>query len=650
MSDDKVYRLAKQSETDPTEYILSDESVDRYGDVISADGWNLKNFKSNPIALFNHNPNAIVGAWENVRIEAGRLVGRLKLGLPGTSPLVDEVRRLVEQRILKAVSVGFKPIKAEPLDAKADPDWGPFRYVQQELVECSLVAVPANPNALQISRTYSLPADIRQQLRGKVAKAQSPAPEPAPPGKIARKQPEKTGSYVVSKKLSQRIKEAQERITSLKDQLVTLSELDEPNEEEIALMAELPEQIADLEAGLERDQRIEQTIAVRTVEDDTTTRQQQQQRSIPEKRPYAIPAKKFQPRDLLVRGAVVQFLAHVNKQSPENILRAVYPQDEAVGMLVRAAVNPAMTTVPTWAQELVQQAIGDYLDTLPRDSIYPALSRMGARFTFGRNGSIKIPARAATPNVSGAWVGEGEPIPVRRMGFTSVTLTPKKLGVISTFTRELAMHSTPAIEGVIREAMAEDTAVTIDATLIDANPATNIRPAGLLNGVTPLTAAPGGGSEAMIADLRALIGAITTSLGGRNIAVLINPAQGLAINFSTNANGEFLFASTDELGRRVGVTFIPSPTVPAGTVIAIDAADFASAAGDAPEYDVSDQATIHEEDTAPLPIVGGGATPTTASPVRSLWQTASIGVRMLLDMNWAMRRTGMVATVTGVTW
>ncbi|WP_323130491.1 hypothetical protein [Sinorhizobium medicae] len=111
-----------------------------------------------------------------------------------------------------------------------------------------------------------------------------------------------------------------------------------------------------------------------------------------------------------------------------------------------------------------------------------------------------------------------------------------------------------------------------------------------------------------------------------------------------------MFSSTDEAGRRLNLRFIVSPTVPVNTVIAVDAADFASATGDMPEYDVSDQATIHEEDTTPLPIVGGGGTPVTASPVRSLWQTASIGVRMLLDMNWSMRRAGMVAWMENVTW
>jgi hypothetical protein len=65
---------------------------------------------------------------------------------------------------------------------------------------------------------------------------------------------------------------------------------------------------------------------------------------------------------------------------------------------------------------------------------------------------------------------------------------------------------------------------------------------------------------------------------------------------------------------------------------------------------VSDQATVHEEDTTPLPIVGPGGTPVTANPVRSLWQTDSLGLRLILNMNWALRRTGMVAVINGVTW
>jgi hypothetical protein len=114
-----------------------------------------------------------------------------------------------------------------------------------------------------------------------------------------------------------------------------------------------------------------------------------------------------------------------------------------------------------------------------------------------------------------------------------------------------------------------------------------------------------------------------------------------------------VFADVSD-GTLRNLTVITSTTVPAGMLIMVDAAEFASVTGDAPEFDVSDVATIHEEDTTPLPIVGGTVQPpvigSIAAPVRSLWQTASIGVRMMVDMNWTMRRANMVSWMSGVTW
>ena len=66
-----------------------------------------------------------------------------------------------------------------------------------------------------------------------------------------------------------------------------------------------------------------------------------------------------------------------------------------------------------------------------------------------------------------------------------------------------------------------------------------------------------------------------------------------------------------------------------------------------PEFSVSESASFHEEDTAPLPLVGGTAQPpvigSVAAPVRSMWQTATISVRLIWDCTWTVRRTGAVA-------
>src|SRR5882724_11222699 len=101
--------------SDDLEFVLSDDTKDRIGDVINPDGWELANFKKNPIALFNHSSNAPIGKWKNVRVEGNRLLGKLELAKKGTSARIDEIIQLVEQGILRAVSVGFLPLEEELL-------------------------------------------------------------------------------------------------------------------------------------------------------------------------------------------------------------------------------------------------------------------------------------------------------------------------------------------------------------------------------------------------------------------------------------------------------------------------------------------------------------------------------------------------------
>ena len=111
-----LYKTIAQSKVGDLEFILSDDTVDRLGDVIDPEGWQLKNFKKNPIALFGHMSSAPIGIWTNVRVEGNKLLGKLKLAARGTSARIDELISLVEQGILRAVSVGFQPLEQEPLD------------------------------------------------------------------------------------------------------------------------------------------------------------------------------------------------------------------------------------------------------------------------------------------------------------------------------------------------------------------------------------------------------------------------------------------------------------------------------------------------------------------------------------------------------
>ena len=180
--DSVVFKTGRQSEDNPNEYIMSTDAVDRMGDIIEQGGWSLKEFRQNPIALFGHNHDQPIGRWENVRVVEGKLRGILKLADPGTSPLIDTLHKLIQQRILKAVSVGFYPTDAEPITDKEGKPTGGYRFLKNTLVECSLVSVPANQEALSVVRAMDLSPEVRQRLFAKSGTDDAQTSTPAKPG------------------------------------------------------------------------------------------------------------------------------------------------------------------------------------------------------------------------------------------------------------------------------------------------------------------------------------------------------------------------------------------------------------------------------------------------------------------------------------
>jgi HK97 family phage major capsid protein/HK97 family phage prohead protease len=630
---------------DPLNYVMSDETVDRYGDIIKADGWKLDHFKKNPIALFGHDPKFIVGHWTNIRIEGGKLLGRLELLKAGVSERLDEIRAAVEAGVLRAVSVGFRAMEKEPLEKT-----GGYRFTRQELVECSLVSIPANPNALQVMRSLHLSDHAIRTVLGEsaeeglgIVRRQS--------GESAASPPHRKTPGTMNKPLSERVLDAQNEVVRLKD---ILTELTAKDDLDGILITETSDKIEKAETDLASLKRAEQHLAIRG---EVLPAEQRTAAVTEPRRPFAMPAQKIEPKQYAYRAATVQLLSHIQRRNPDDVRYERYGDDEVTkavvdSLVVRAASAPATTTTSGWASQLVQTVNADFMQDLMPASVYPSLSARGLRLNFGRNGVISIPSRSATPTIAGSFVGEGSPIPVRQGAFTSTTLTPKKLAVISTFTREIAQHSTPAIEGLIRNAIQEDTSVAVDSVLLDATAASSVRPAGLRNGVTVTTATAGADFDALVTDIKNLVGALITATNGnvRNPVWIMNPVQAIAISLTQNAGGDFPFQQEINGNRLQGFPVIVSSSMTAGMIVLLDAADFVSVEGDAPMFDVSDQATLHMEDTTPLAIGTTGTPTVVAAPVRSLFQTDTIAIRMIMPMNWALRRSGVLAWTQSVTW
>lgn len=357
---------------------------------------------------------------------------------------------------------------------------------------------------------------------------------------------------------------------------------------------------------------------------------------------------KRQPAELLFRAAYVIAKGHVGNLSLSEIIKSDFGGDRELEMFTLAASNPAMTAVQGWAAELVDTQLGEFLDLLRPESIWAAMA--GLRVTFDRTGAIKLPGRT-TRSLAGSFIGEGAPIPVKQALLSSILIAPFKMGVITTMTRELAQRSAPAAEPLFRNMMIEDTAVAIDSAFMDNGAASAVRPAGLQT-MGSGSASAGATVANVIADLRDMVQDMITAGAGRRPVWIMNEIRRIGLMTALSSTEDSRpFAAELSQGRLLGYPVQTSITVPQNVVFLVDQSELVQGYGDSPAIDMSNQATLHMEDTNPLPLVTGAqGSGVAASPMRSLFQTDSLGLRLIWDISWATRRPGAVQFKTGVAW
>jgi HK97 family phage prohead protease len=133
-------------------FIISTASVDRMGDTIAVDGWKLDAFRKNPVVLWAHDSTSLpVAKATKVWIEQGRLMANAEFTPSGIARFNDTVFDMLKAGFLNATSVGFAPLKYAFTD---DPQrrFG-IDFMEQELLEFSVVPVPANAEALIQARS-----------------------------------------------------------------------------------------------------------------------------------------------------------------------------------------------------------------------------------------------------------------------------------------------------------------------------------------------------------------------------------------------------------------------------------------------------------------------------------------------------------------
>jgi HK97 family phage prohead protease len=141
-------------------FVMATEGVASDGGILRMSGVDLSRFLTNPVALLFHDYASFpVGRWVHVEVEGSALVGYLRFHAHTQDARVAAA--LVEEGYLRTVSIGFqiRSIRTAwgagsagltKAEATAGAEWVGDEW---ELLECSLVPVPADAGALAAPRT-----------------------------------------------------------------------------------------------------------------------------------------------------------------------------------------------------------------------------------------------------------------------------------------------------------------------------------------------------------------------------------------------------------------------------------------------------------------------------------------------------------------
>lgn len=127
-------------------FVMSAASPDRLKDTIDPAAYIPATKLKSLIALWQHDSDKPIGFWKNLEIKGDKLVGHIKFA---STNLAQMVKTLISDSVPLAASIGFRG-KGEPNKV------GGIHFKEMELLECSIVSVPAHPRAQQIAKSFGV--------------------------------------------------------------------------------------------------------------------------------------------------------------------------------------------------------------------------------------------------------------------------------------------------------------------------------------------------------------------------------------------------------------------------------------------------------------------------------------------------------------
>lgn len=133
------------AETRTVSGVISSESLDAFGDQIDQAGIKIRS--SVPL-LWSHDPRSPIGRSVAFRRDGDRTLAQFRLASQGVDATADRIHALAKDGVVSSLSVGLLPKR-----------WEGNRLAESELMEVSMVSVPANRDA-QVTAVRTAPVTV----------------------------------------------------------------------------------------------------------------------------------------------------------------------------------------------------------------------------------------------------------------------------------------------------------------------------------------------------------------------------------------------------------------------------------------------------------------------------------------------------------
>ncbi len=649
MSMNRAYAVLEVKSVDEEKRIITGIATtptpDRVGDIVEPLGVKFKNplpllwqhMSDKPVGTVKFDKPTKDGITFSAQLPTIADAGSLK-------DRIDEAWQSVKMKLVRGVSIGFRAIEYAFMDD------GGIRFVESEVLELSLVTIPANADAT-IQSIKSIDAPVLAAT-GKQPK-DSDRPTPPAPGKKkstpVKAQEAKTmkktyAEQIASFEATRQAKSA-EMDGIMEKSIETGETLDTDAKEKYDTLAaelkEIDEHLVRLRAAEERNKKAAVAVIGATVEDAAASRGADIRVTTNAKKvDPGIPFTRFVLAQARAKGNVMQAfeIAKANEQwrteTPEVALALEAIMKSGVGSLGTGDLPGTLVNY-----QVLQDQFIEYLRPLTIIGRLPGLTRVPFNVKIGRQ------TGGSTVN----WVGQGGPKPVSNITGDSVTLDLAKIAGIIVLNEELLRISSPSADLLVRNDLTKQIVQFMDAQFVDPSKAavTGVSPASITNGVSAIVAT-GTTGVALRTDMKTLLSQfLSNNLQVSGAVVIMSQRLALAISMMQNALGQVEYPNlTMNGGTAWGLPVITSEGVPStggsptdgDPIIVASTPDILLADDGQVSIDVSREATL-QMDSAP------DSPPLASSVMYSLFQNNGVAIRAERYINWVKRRSSAVSYI-----